>query len=75
MSKYAKRSAGLLAAWLLFSLFSSALHFYVNAPNRPPIAFGLPGIPAIRPIAEPTHAHSGAKHAHRRFCVSSPRHV
>jgi hypothetical protein len=41
MSKYAKRSAGLLAAWLLFSLFSSALHFYVNAPNRPPIAFGL----------------------------------
>jgi hypothetical protein len=41
MSKYAKLSAGLLAAWLVFSLFSSALHLYRNAPNTPPIAFGL----------------------------------
>ena len=41
MSKYAKLSAGLLAAWLVFTLSSSALHLYVNAPNTPPIAFGL----------------------------------
>jgi len=41
MSKYAKLSAGLLAAWLVFALFSSALHLYVNAPNTPPIALGL----------------------------------
>jgi hypothetical protein len=41
MSKYAKLSAGLLAAWLVFSLFSSALHLYRNAPNTPPLALGL----------------------------------
>jgi hypothetical protein len=41
MSKYAKLSTGLLAAWLVFSLFSSALHLYRNAPNTPPIAFGI----------------------------------
>ena len=41
MSKYAKLSAGLLAAWLVFALFSSAMHLYVNAPNKPPIALGL----------------------------------
>jgi len=41
MSKYAKLSAGLLAAWLVFSLFTSGLHLYRNAPNTPPIALGL----------------------------------
>ena len=41
MSRYAKLSAGLLAAWLAFALASSAMHLYVNAPNTPPIAFGL----------------------------------
>jgi len=41
MSKYAKLSAGLLAAWFVFSLFSSALHLYRNAPNTPPLALGL----------------------------------
>ena len=41
MSKYAKLSAGLLAAWLVFSLSSSALHLYRNAPNTPPTAFGI----------------------------------
>src|SRR3984893_18570944 len=41
MTKYAKLSVGLLAAWLVFSLFSSALHLYRNAPNTPPIALGL----------------------------------
>jgi hypothetical protein len=41
MSKYAKLSTGLLAAWLVFALLSSALHLYENAPNTPPIAFGL----------------------------------
>ena len=79
MSKHAKLSAGLLAAWLVFSLSSSALHLYRNAPNTPPTAFGiavvtptllflvlvciLAGIPAVRPIAEPAHPHTGAKHA------------
>jgi hypothetical protein len=41
MSKYAKLSAGLLAAWLVFALSSSALHLYENAPNTPPVALGL----------------------------------
>lgn len=41
MSKYTKLSAGLLAAWFVFSLISSALHLYRNAPNTPPIALGL----------------------------------
>lgn len=41
MSKYAKLSAGLLAAWLFFTLTASALHLFVNAPNKPPAAFGL----------------------------------
>jgi hypothetical protein len=47
MSKYAKLSAGLLAAWLVFSLSSSALHLYRNAPNTPPLAFGLAVITPI----------------------------
>jgi hypothetical protein len=41
MSKYAKLSAGLLAGWLVFTLSASALHLFVNAPNKPPAAFGL----------------------------------
>ena len=41
MSKHAKLSAGLLAAWLVFALSSSALHLYEAAPNTPPIALGL----------------------------------
>ena len=41
MSKYAKLSTGLMAAWLAFALSSSALHLYKNAPNTPPIALGI----------------------------------
>jgi len=41
MSKYAKLSAGLLAVWLAFTLSASALHLFVNAPGKPPAAFGL----------------------------------
>ena len=48
MSKYAKLSAGLLAAWFVFALSSSALHVYKNAPNTPPIALGLA---VVTPIA------------------------
>ena len=48
MSKYAKLSAGLLAAWLVFALSSSALHLYKNAPNTPPIALG---IAVVAPVA------------------------
>jgi hypothetical protein len=47
MSKYAKLSAGLLAAWLVFALLSSALHLYENAPNTPPIAFGLAAVTPV----------------------------
>jgi hypothetical protein len=41
MSKYAKTSIGLLAAWLIFSLSSSALYLYRNFSNKPPIALGI----------------------------------
>jgi len=41
MSKYAKLSAGLLAAWLVFALSSSALGLYIAPANTPPIALGL----------------------------------
>jgi len=41
MSKYAKLSTGLLAAWLVFALSSSALHLYKNAPNTPPVELGI----------------------------------
>ena len=41
MSKYAKLSAGFLAAWLVFTLSASALHLFVNAPGKPPVVFGL----------------------------------
>src|SRR2546430_13576472 len=41
MSKYAKLSAGLIAAWLVLTLSASALHLFVNAPNKPPAAVGL----------------------------------
>jgi hypothetical protein len=47
MSRYAKLSAGLVAAWLVFSWSSSALHLYRNAPNTPPLAFGLAVITPI----------------------------
>jgi hypothetical protein len=47
MSKYAKLSAGLLAAWLVFALSSSAMHLYIGAPNTPPIALGLAVITPI----------------------------
>ena len=42
MSKYAKLSAGLLAVWFVFSLFSSALHLYSNAPNTLGLAVVAP---------------------------------
>ena len=48
MSKYAKLSTGLFAAWLVFALLSSALHLYENAPNTPPIALGLA---VVTPVA------------------------
>ncbi len=41
MTKYAKLTIGLVAAWFVFSLAASALHLYRNGPNQPPIAVGL----------------------------------
>jgi hypothetical protein len=40
-AKYAKLTAGLIAAWFIFSLSASALHVFNNDPSRPPIALGL----------------------------------
>lgn len=41
MSRYAKLTTGLVGAWFVFSLAGSALHLYQNAPNQPPLIFGL----------------------------------
>lgn len=41
MSRYAKLSTGLLGLWFLFSLAAGARHLYQNAPNQPPLVFGL----------------------------------
>ena len=91
MSKYAKLSAGLLAAWLVFALSSSALHLYVNAPEHaadrirprridarravPGLVRVLAGIPAVRSVAEPARPHAGAKRTRRRHCVPCPGHL
>jgi hypothetical protein len=41
MTGYAKLTRALIAAWFVFALAASALHFYRNAPNRPPLPLGL----------------------------------
>src|SRR5947209_3821467 len=41
MSRYAKLTAGLIAAWFVFSLAASALHLYRSGPNAPPLALGI----------------------------------
>ncbi len=41
MTKYAKLTVGLIAAWFVFSIAASALHLYQNAPNNPPLPLGL----------------------------------
>ena len=40
-AKYAKLTTGLIFVWFLFSLTASALHVFSNAPDQPPIPFGL----------------------------------
>jgi hypothetical protein len=47
MSRYAKLSVGLIAAWLSFSVIASALHLYQNGPDQPPLALGLAVITPI----------------------------
>jgi hypothetical protein len=47
MSKYAKLTGGIIAAWLVFSIGSSALRLYTNAPNRPPLPLGLAALTPI----------------------------
>ena len=39
--KYGKLTAGLIGAWFLVSLTTSALHGFQNAPNQPPLPLGL----------------------------------
>jgi hypothetical protein len=47
MNKYAKLSAGLIAAWFAFSLIASALHGYSTAPGAPPLPLGLAALTPI----------------------------
>ena len=41
MTRYAKLTAGLIAAWFLFSLTASALHVFRTDPSVPPLPVGL----------------------------------
>ncbi|MGA8109503.1 MAG: hypothetical protein WB974_08720 [Acidobacteriaceae bacterium] len=41
MSRYAKVTLGLIAAWFVVALAASALHLYKTGPNQPPLAFGV----------------------------------
>ncbi len=47
MSKYAKLTGGIIAAWFVFSLVASALHLYTNGPNQPPLPLGLAALTPI----------------------------
>ncbi|HMG84100.1 MAG TPA: hypothetical protein VK574_00065 [Terracidiphilus sp.] len=47
MSKYAKFTGGIIAAWFVFSLGASALHLFTNAPNQPPLPLGLAALTPI----------------------------
>ena len=41
MTRYGKLTAGLIAAWFLFSLTASALHVFRTDPSLPPLPVGL----------------------------------
>src|SRR4051812_29164334 len=41
MSRYAKLTTALIAAWFVFSLAASALHLYRTGPGAPPLALGI----------------------------------
>ena len=41
MTKYGKLASALIAAWFVFALTASGLHLFRNAPNTPPLLFGL----------------------------------
>jgi hypothetical protein len=48
MTRYGKITAGLIAAWFVFSLTASALHLFRTDPSVPPLPLGLAaGIPII----------------------------
>jgi hypothetical protein len=47
MTKYAKLTTGLIAAWFVLSLTASALRLYVAGPNAPPLALGLAALTPI----------------------------
>lgn len=47
MSKFAKLTSGIIGAWFVFSLGASALHFYKNGPNDPPLPLGLAALTPI----------------------------
>jgi hypothetical protein len=40
-TQYAKLTKLLIAAWFMFSLVASAMHVFLNNPDRPPLALGL----------------------------------
>jgi hypothetical protein len=41
MTRYARLTAGLIAAWFAFTLAASALHVYRTQPGQPPLPLGL----------------------------------
>jgi hypothetical protein len=47
MSRYAKLTIGLIAAWFAFALSSSAMHLFQSAPGQPPLPLGLAALGPI----------------------------
>jgi hypothetical protein len=47
MSRYAKLTASLVGAWLVFSIVASALHLYRTGPDQPALALGLAAVTPI----------------------------
>lgn len=47
MSRYAKLTISLIGAWFAATLVAAGLHLYQNAPNQPPLAFGLAALTPI----------------------------
>jgi hypothetical protein len=47
MTRYPKLTAGLVAAWFVFSLIASAFHLYRTGANGPPLALGLAALTPI----------------------------
>jgi hypothetical protein len=51
MSRYARITLALIAAWFALTFAAAALHLYNVAPGRPPLAFGLAALTPILAFA------------------------